>query len=317
MFFHSRSRSQEFLGMIASDSHSRIVGMDFFHSLPVPELWEWIFSFPSRSRIMGMVFFHSLPVSELWEWIFLIPFPFPNLLFHRRESKRELDYCKRYQASNFFSFLYISQNNYIEEVNWAKMFKSEWLKRQDILLSFVANSFAAKMLVIVNKIILFWFLFINSGRYNNKKTGRLSRMEEDGVENVWAKTLSHATFLLNIFSCHVDHSLNPCCSDILIQIENSEPVVGLKLIIIYLILWGNQPLILQQEAWSCEKYLALGRVATSDKNPGSETHLEWGCFSLCLLLDLMIMSSGNWFDFSTKKNRCMFTQIYRGPRQIW
>ena len=158
MFFHSRSRSREFLGMIASDSHSRIVGMDFFHSLPVPELWEWIFfipfpfpnfgngffhslpvpefrecfffipfpfpnygngffSFPSRSRIVGMDFFHSLPVPELWEWIFLIPFPFPNLLFHRRESKRELDYCKRYQASNFFSFLYISQNNYIEEVN--------------------------------------------------------------------------------------------------------------------------------------------------------------------------------------------------------
>ena len=57
------------------------------------------------------------------------------------------------------------------------MFKSEWLKRQDILLSFVANSFAAKVLVIVNKIILFWFLFINSGRYNNKK--ELSRTEED------------------------------------------------------------------------------------------------------------------------------------------
>ena len=35
-----------------------------------------------------------------------------------------------------------------------------------------------------------------------------------------------------------------------------------------------QQLILQQEAWSCEKYLALGRFATSDKNPGSETHLE-------------------------------------------
>ena len=98
-------------------SRSRIVGMDFFHSLPVPEFRECFFSFPSRSRIMGMVFFHSLPVPKLWEWIFLIPFPFPNLLFHRRESKRELDYCKRYQASNFFSFLYISQNNYIEEVN--------------------------------------------------------------------------------------------------------------------------------------------------------------------------------------------------------
>ena len=60
----------------------------FFHSLPVPELWEWIFSFPSRSRIVGMDF--------------------------------------------------------------VQMFKSEWLERQDILLSFVANSFAAKVLVIVN-----------------------------------------------------------------------------------------------------------------------------------------------------------------------
>ena len=141
-------------------SLSRISGMFFFHSPPVPELWIWVFSFPSRSRIVGMDFFHSLPVPELWNWIFLIPFPFPNLLFHRRESKRELYYCKRYQASNFFSFLYISQSNYIEEENWAKMFKSEWLKRQDILLSFVANSFAVKVLVIVNKIILFWFLFI-------------------------------------------------------------------------------------------------------------------------------------------------------------
>ena len=68
----------------------------------------------------------------------------------------------------------------------------------------------------------------------------------------------------------------------------------------YFILWGNQQLILQQEAWSCEKYLALGRFATSDKNPGNETHLEWGCFFFCLLLDLMIVSH-NWFDFSTKK----------------
>ena len=105
MFFHSRSRSREFLGMIASDSHSRIVGMDFFHSLPVPELWEWIFfipfpfpnfgnrffhslpipefwecffSFPSRSRIEGMGFFNSIPVPELWEWNCPFPFPFLN-----------------------------------------------------------------------------------------------------------------------------------------------------------------------------------------------------------------------------------------------
>ena len=79
--------------------------------IPIPELWEWIFSFPSRSRISGMLFFHSLPVPELWEWFFFhslpvpelwewtffIPFPFTNLLFLRRESKWELDYYERYQ----------------------------------------------------------------------------------------------------------------------------------------------------------------------------------------------------------------------------
>ena len=65
MFFHSRSRSRVFLGMIASDSHSRIVGMDFFHSLPVPELWEWVFPFPSCSRTSGMDFSIPVPVPDL------------------------------------------------------------------------------------------------------------------------------------------------------------------------------------------------------------------------------------------------------------
>ena len=44
------------------------------------------------------------------------------------------------------------------------------------------------------------------GISNRAKRGGLSRTEEDGVENVWAKTLSHATYLLNIFlllSCYV------------------------------------------------------------------------------------------------------------------
>merc|ERR1712155_400660 len=31
----------------------------------LPEFREWIFSFPSRSQISGMDFFHSLPVPEL------------------------------------------------------------------------------------------------------------------------------------------------------------------------------------------------------------------------------------------------------------
>ena len=72
------SRSRSFPRMEASDSRSRTLGMDFFipfpfpnfgnvffHSLPVPEFWEWIFSFPSRSQTLGMEIFHSLPVPEL------------------------------------------------------------------------------------------------------------------------------------------------------------------------------------------------------------------------------------------------------------
>ena len=65
-------------GFFSFPSRSRILGMGFFHSLPIPEIWEWIFLFPSRSRISGMGFFNSLPVPEFREWAFSIPFPFPN-----------------------------------------------------------------------------------------------------------------------------------------------------------------------------------------------------------------------------------------------
>ena len=70
VFFHSRSRV--FLGMIASDSRSQIVGMDFFHSLsPILEIDFFIpfpflsfgnvfFSFPSRPLILGMEWVFSL-----------------------------------------------------------------------------------------------------------------------------------------------------------------------------------------------------------------------------------------------------------------
>ena len=40
------SRSRPFSRMKAFDSHSRIMGMDFFHSLRVPELWECYFFIP-------------------------------------------------------------------------------------------------------------------------------------------------------------------------------------------------------------------------------------------------------------------------------
>ena len=58
------SRSRPFPRMKASDFLSRIMGMDFFIPFPFPNF--------------GNVFFHSLPVPELWEWVFFIPFPFPN-----------------------------------------------------------------------------------------------------------------------------------------------------------------------------------------------------------------------------------------------
>ena len=78
-FFHSRSRSRVFFGMIASDSRSQNVGMDFFHSLPFPEFWE--------------CFFYSPPVPKFREWVFSIPFPFPNFgngIIHSRSCSRTL-----------------------------------------------------------------------------------------------------------------------------------------------------------------------------------------------------------------------------------
>ena len=71
------SRYQLFPGMIASDSCSQNVGMDFF--IPFPFLK------------FGNVFFHSLPVPELREWVFSIPFPFPNFgngIIHSRSRSR-------------------------------------------------------------------------------------------------------------------------------------------------------------------------------------------------------------------------------------
>ena len=46
-----------FPGMIVSISRSRILGLSFFHSLPVPEFREWIFLFHSCAQILGRLFF--------------------------------------------------------------------------------------------------------------------------------------------------------------------------------------------------------------------------------------------------------------------
>ena len=116
------SRSRSFPRMEASDSRSRTLGMDFFipfpfpnfgnvffHSLPVPEFWEWIFSFPSRSQTLGMEIFHSLPVPELtisksgikrengrlWEMLVFQHFQLPlHFILHKNGgSKVKVAYC--------------------------------------------------------------------------------------------------------------------------------------------------------------------------------------------------------------------------------
>ena len=58
------SRSRPFPRMKASDSLSWIMGMDFFHSLPVPEFWECFFFIPSPFPNYGNQFFHSLPIPK-------------------------------------------------------------------------------------------------------------------------------------------------------------------------------------------------------------------------------------------------------------
>ena len=85
-----------------------------------PQFREWIFSFLFRSRILWIVFSRSLPVRKFWEWIFscysrpwiwemgfLNPFPFPNLLFHIRESNWNIVECIVYGIS----YYHLRQNN--------------------------------------------------------------------------------------------------------------------------------------------------------------------------------------------------------------
>ena len=66
-------------GLFSFPSRSRILGMDFFIPFPFPNFGNAFFLFPSRSQILGMVFFHSLPVPKFWEWFFFHSLPFPKL----------------------------------------------------------------------------------------------------------------------------------------------------------------------------------------------------------------------------------------------
>ena len=146
----------------------------FFIPFPFPNFGNVFFSFPSRSRLMGIFF------------------PFPS-------RSRICNFTDRNQNGNWNTVIdtrlpIITASSaflttiYIEKVNCAKEFKSEWLKRPYILLSFVANDYA-KVLIIVNKIILFWLLFIKSGRDNNKKREDYQEWRMMGLRMIGPKLL--------------------------------------------------------------------------------------------------------------------------------
>ena len=59
------SSSRSFPRMEASDSLPEFQEWIFFIPFPFPNFGNGIFSFPSRSRSLGMDFFHSLPIPEL------------------------------------------------------------------------------------------------------------------------------------------------------------------------------------------------------------------------------------------------------------
>ena len=67
------SRSLPFPRMKASDSLSRFMEMDFFIPFPFPNFGNAFFFIPFPFPNYGNCFFHSLPVPELWEWIFSFP----------------------------------------------------------------------------------------------------------------------------------------------------------------------------------------------------------------------------------------------------
>ena len=89
--FGNGNQRLSFPRMKASDSLSRIIGMDFFIPFPFPNFGNAFFSFPSRSRIKGMGFFS-------------IPFPFPNFgngIIHSRSRYRT---PKRHSRSPLLRF---------------------------------------------------------------------------------------------------------------------------------------------------------------------------------------------------------------------
>ena len=54
------------------------------------------------------------------------PFPFPNLPFHRRESKRECEYCERYQTSILSTSSTFFYNNFYWGGKMSQEFDNSW-----------------------------------------------------------------------------------------------------------------------------------------------------------------------------------------------
>ena len=69
----------------------------------------------SLSRIMGMVFFHSLPVPEFREWFFSIPFPFPN-------PQKSFPLTPVYCCCSFYFFVFC-----ILGLSWAELLTDDLL----------------------------------------------------------------------------------------------------------------------------------------------------------------------------------------------
>ena len=97
-------------------------GNGFFHSLPIPELWEWIFPFPSCSRISGMVFFYSLPIPELWEWMFH-SLPVPKVAISQSGIKIKILRRLAARRPSIFklsikSWFFLSKNTFLWQIDF-------------------------------------------------------------------------------------------------------------------------------------------------------------------------------------------------------
>ena len=100
-------------GMIVSISHSRILGLSFFHSLPFLNFGSGFFCSTPVPKFWEGCFFHSPLVLGLWEWNYAFPLTlgmtsintFPPLRAHLYSQKC---YGKLEKSKDRFLFPYFS-----------------------------------------------------------------------------------------------------------------------------------------------------------------------------------------------------------------